>query len=210
MFNRLIARDEDLLGTFTEIARRAAAIARLLRDVLAEDASRDERLGAIRAAEHEADKLMQDLIGRIDRVLVTPIDRDDIHAVASGLDNVVDLIDGTARRTVTFRVRASSNAAARADAVRLADLLVRATAALESEAGHVHDRKRIFDLRRQVKLIEEEADAAYFEAVTRLFEGGPDPLEVIRWQAIFELLEQSIDACDRASGELARVALKHS
>jgi uncharacterized protein Yka (UPF0111/DUF47 family) len=210
MFHRLIARDRDFLETFTAIAQRAHAAAQILVELLGSPEGVDERADAIKAIEQEADQQMADLHSGIDRVLVTPIDRDDIHMIAAGLDEIMDLIDGTARRAVTFALSASTHESARSSAVRLAGVLERATAALEVEVVHVRQRARIFELRLRVKELEEEGDQIYFEAVGALFEGRPDVIEVIKWKEIYELLEQSIDACDHAAGSLASVAIKNS
>jgi uncharacterized protein len=211
VFDKLIARDRDFLATFASIARHTHDASRILTELLGSPEGMDARADAIKAIEQEADELMVDLHTNVDRVLVTPIDRDDIFTIASGLDEIMDLIDGTARRSITFGLRTSTLESARTSAVHLANVLERATAALEAEVVHVRERARIFELRRRVKDLEEEGDALYFEAVGALFdEGRPNAIEVIKWKEIFELLEQSIDACDHAAGFLATVAIKNS
>jgi uncharacterized protein Yka (UPF0111/DUF47 family) len=101
---RLIPRDEKFYDMFEEIASRLVSSATLLNKLFADPAHIGEYCSQIKDIEHEADRITHDVIQRIDRSFVTPIDREDIHELASKLDNVIDLIDGTARRAVMFRV----------------------------------------------------------------------------------------------------------
>src|SRR3954454_5526218 len=96
---------------FTELATRLTASATLLHEMFLRPAERDSKVSAIKGLEHEADNITHDIIDRIDRTFVTPFDREDIHALASELDEVIDLIDGTARRAQIFRIQKTRPAA---------------------------------------------------------------------------------------------------
>jgi uncharacterized protein Yka (UPF0111/DUF47 family) len=110
--------------------------------------------------------------------------------LAQELDNVVDLIDGTARRAVQFRIRESRDAAR-----NLTKLLIRAVEHIEVATLHVRDAKVVSERSRAIKKIEEEGDAVYHDAVGHLFDGSPDPLEVIKWKELYDTLERALDEC---------------
>src|SRR5437588_12638128 len=105
MSMRLIPRDQGFFPLFNDLAARLRAAAALLDQMFSEPARLDYYMAAIKSVEHEADQITHDIRGRIDKSFVTPIDREDISMLAQELDNVVDLIDGTARRAVMVRIR---------------------------------------------------------------------------------------------------------
>ena len=104
MFSKLIPRDEKFFDLFDALARRLTHAAKLQTRLFDEPARMAEHVASIKAVEHEADSLTHDVITRLNKSFVTPFDREDIHELASRLDDVVDLIDGTARRAVMFRI----------------------------------------------------------------------------------------------------------
>jgi uncharacterized protein Yka (UPF0111/DUF47 family) len=136
---------------------------------------------------------------------VTPLDREDIHLLAKRLDNVIDLVNGAARRVVMFRVKEP-----RAGAVRMADVIVRASAEILASVSDVNKRQRMIEHSRSIKVLEEEGDALYAENVGALFEHDEPALEVLKWKEIFDALEHAIDECDDVSNVLESIALKNS
>ncbi len=202
---RLIPRDEGFFDMFAELAKRVTASARLLRLLFAEPARLDEHVAAIKAIEHEADNLTHDVISRIDKSFVTPIDREDIHLLVSTLDNVVDLIDGTARRAAMFHITEVHEAGK-----QLCDVLVGASESIESAVHHMRDSRFVVQRGREIKMKEEEGDAIYHQAVGQLFAGTPDPLEVIKWKELYDTLERALDQCEDVANVLESIALKHA
>ena len=102
---RLLPRDERFFDLFTAVAERTVEAAGRLEDLLRADADRrTPQVDAIKRLEHECDELTHEVITRLDRVFITPLDREDIHELASGLDDVIDLIDGFARRSQIFHL----------------------------------------------------------------------------------------------------------
>ena len=102
---RLLPREEDFFTLFAEVARRNTEAAKLLRDLF--EAPPDRRtpiIEAIKRLEHEADQVTHEVVNRLDRTFITPLDREDIHKLASDLDDVMDAMDGTARRAQIFRL----------------------------------------------------------------------------------------------------------
>ena len=104
---RIIPRDEQFFGLFADLARRVTAAARLLDKMFAEPELLKTHASAIKDLEHEADVITHSVIDRIHRVFITPFDREDIHLLVQELDDVIDMIDGAARRAGMFGINES-------------------------------------------------------------------------------------------------------
>ncbi len=201
---RLIPRDEVFFSMFASLAGHLTASARLLDELFAQPARLAELVTAIKQIEHEADNITHDVIARINRTFVTPIDREDIHLLASRLDDVVDLIDGTARRALMFRIHE-----VREPATRLTGILIRAGEAIEGAVTHVKQPSIVVEQSVKVKRLEEEGDAVYHAAVGGLFEGTPDPIQVMKWKELYDTLERALDQCEDVANTLESIALKN-
>jgi uncharacterized protein len=201
---RLIPRDEVFFSMFASLASRLTASARLLAELFANPGRLAELVTSIKQIEHEADTITHDVIARINRTFVTPIDREDIHLLASRLDDVIDQIDGTARRALMFRVDEVSD-----PAIRLTGILIRAGEAIEGAVTHVKNATTVVQQSVKVKRLEEEGDAVYHAAVGSLFEGTPDPLRIIKWKEIYDTIERALDQCEDVANTLESIALKN-
>jgi uncharacterized protein Yka (UPF0111/DUF47 family) len=190
---------------FEQLAKRLTKSTRLLSELFANPGQLDQLVSAIKVVEHEADTITHDIISRIDKSFVTPIDREDIHLLASRLDNVVDLVDGTARRAQMFHITEVHESAR-----KLCEVLIRATDSLEAAVLRMKDARFVVEQGHQVKLREEEGDAIYHEAVGALFRGTPDPLEVIKWKELYDTIERALDQCEDVANVLESIALKHA
>ena len=149
--------------------------------------------------------MTHEVITKINKSFITPFDREDIHELASRLDDVIDLIDGTARRAVMFRVTKM-----REPAQQLADVICRAAEALEQSVVGIKKAKIVIEKGQEVKALEEEGDAIYHAAVGKLFDGGEDPIEVMRWKEIYDTLERTLDQCEDVANALESIALKNA
>ncbi|HMI46362.1 MAG TPA: DUF47 family protein, partial [Gemmatimonadaceae bacterium] len=188
---RILPRDEKFYDLFTELAKRLTASATLLHELFKSPGELNAKVSKIKGLEHEADNLTHDIIDRIDRTFVTPFDREDIHALASELDDVIDLIDGTARRATIFRIQKTRPAA-----VVLAEVLARAATTVEEGVRDMKDAKHVYAISERLKVLEEEGDAVYHEAMGALFAEGGDALEVVKWKDLYDKLEDALDQCE--------------
>jgi predicted phosphate transport protein (TIGR00153 family) len=203
---RLIPRDQEFFSMFGEIARRVTAAAKIIHLLFKEPEHLHKHVSDIKDVEHEADVLTHDIISRIDKTFVTPLDREDIHMLASRLDDVVDLLDGTARRAAMFRIRET-----REPAQMLAAVLVRAAARIEEAVFGMKKSALVIEKAREIKALEEEGDAIYHLAVGSLFDGDdPDPLEVIKWKELYDTLERALDQCEDVANVLESISLKNA
>ena len=201
----LIPRDEGFFTLFNQQAGKMKKAAELLRSLFASPERLSEWVAEIKRVEHEADSLVHETALRLDRSFITPLDREDIYRLAQELDTVVDLIDGTSRRMAMFKLKES-----RPQAARLADILHDAVVELEESVLQVKDRRSVAQHTVAIKRFEEAGDTAYAEAVGELFQGQPDPLDVIKWKEVYDTLEEALDRCQTASIVLESISLKHS
>jgi len=202
---RLIPRDEAFFEMFTELAKRVSAGARLLKRVFEEPGNLEKNVAAIKLVEHEADELTHSIILRIDRSFVTPIDREDIHLLASELDDVLDLMDGTARRAQMYHMTT-----VRSSAIPMCDVLIKACDHIEAAVAQMKDSRIVVARGRDIKLREEEGDQIYHQAIGDLFASESNAIEVIKWKELFDTLERALDQCEDVANVVESIALKHN
>ncbi len=205
---RLLPRDEKFFDLFTSVAALSVEAAKLQLDLLrAEPQRRGPIVDAIKRLEHQADQITHEVVTRLDRVFITPLDREDIHLLASRLDDVMDLIDGAAHRVQMYHAGAAPEGA-----VLLADVVVRGTQAVLVAVQSLEKNKdrSVLEACARVKRLEEEGDSLYHEWVARLFDGSPDPLMVIKWKEIYDTLEKTLDHMEDAGNVLESISIKHA
>jgi hypothetical protein len=201
---RLIPRDEGFFVLFESLASRMTRSATLLNALFTEPVRLEQYAGQIKELEHQADETTHEIMMRIDRSFVTPLDREDIHLLATRLDNVVDLMDGTARRAQMFHLKDR-----REPAKELTSVLMRATEMIASAVSSLKNPHEVQRIGREIKLLEEEGDAIYSAAVGALFEGTPNALDVIKWKELYDNIEHAIDECEDVLNVLESVAIKN-
>jgi predicted phosphate transport protein (TIGR00153 family) len=205
---RLLPRDEKFFDLFSSVAALSVEAAKLQLDLLrAESPRRGPIVDAIKRLEHEADQITHEVVTRLDRVFITPLDREDIHLLASRLDDVVDLIDGTAHRVQMYHAGEAPQGA-----ILLGEVVVRATQELLVGVQSLEKNKdqSVLEACARVKRLEEEGDSLYHEWVARLFDGTPDPLLVIKWKEIYDTLEKTLDHMEDAGNVLESISIKHA
>jgi predicted phosphate transport protein (TIGR00153 family) len=202
---RFLPKDEGFFGLFDQLSARLYSSAVLLKDLFSEPSRLEELTKKIKDEEHAADALTYDILQRIDRSFVTPLDREDIHLLANRLDNVVDLMDGTARRAKMYHIDTRKDAA-----IALTQVLVDCAVTLAAGVKDVRKPAEVHKAARRVKELEEKADAIYSEAIETLFSGKPDALDVIKWKEIFDNLEHAVDECEDVANVLESISLKNS
>ena len=217
MLSRLIPRDEQFFDLFNQLAGHLKTSAQLLDQLFADPSRTTELVAKIKDVEHHADQLTLSISTRIDRSFITPIDREDIHLLGSRLDDVIDRLDGTARRVVMLHINE-----VRAPAKQMAGVLVRAADHIAQSVASIKRPSEVATQTANIKGalvgveavtpegLEEEGDALYHEAVGALFSGKPDPIEVIRWKEIYESLEQGIDQCMGVALAVQSISLKNA
>jgi predicted phosphate transport protein (TIGR00153 family) len=205
MLSRLIPRDEQFFDLFNQLADHLQTTAQLLDHLFADPSRTTDLVRQIKDVEHQADTLTLSISVRIDKSFITPIDREDIHLLASRLDDVIDRLDGTARRVVMLHINE-----VRAPAKQMANVILRASQHIAIAVRAIKRPNEVAVQAAEIKKLEEEGDALYHEAVGALFSGSPDPIEVIRWKEVYETLETAIDQCMGVANAVHSISIKNA
>jgi hypothetical protein len=177
---------------------------RLLEEMLAPEHPIWDRADEIKEVEHKCDFLTHDIIQRLNRTFVTPIDREDIHVLASSVDNVMDAIDHCAGVVRLYRIER-----VRTGARELAKIISASVEQLHKTLQSLEGRKGVFEGVREINRLEHEGDRAHQRAVSTLFEEERDPIAVIKWKEIFDFLEGAVDRCRDSANVLEGIVVKH-
>jgi predicted phosphate transport protein (TIGR00153 family) len=201
---RLIPREEKFYSDFIALADQLVTGAGLLDRMLASDPPDWSLAEQIQHVEHDCDTITHEIIQRLNRTFVTPIDREDIHSLAKSLDDVMDAIDAAASVIRRYRVAPVRFGARELAAViaKSSDQVRMAVAALERKTG-------VHGLAVEVNRLENEADRLHDEALRRLFEEERDPIAVIKWKEVLDFLEEATDRCEDVANVLEGVVVKH-
>jgi predicted phosphate transport protein (TIGR00153 family) len=205
MLRRLIPRDEQFFDLFNQLSNHLSTTARMLDELFSDPGRVGEHVRRIKDVEHKADLLTTTVNQRIDKTFITPIDREDIHHLAARLDDVIDLLDGTARRFEMLHI-----SEVRPPAKQLANVLLRAADEIERAVKAMRKPAVVNQHVVAIKQLEEEGDAIYHEAVGALFAGSPNPLDVLKWKEMYDTLERAIDSCMGVAQVLQSISLKHA
>ena len=200
-----LPRDEKYFDRFTELAKRIHESALIWDKFFNNESPVAIVADQIKRLEHECDEISHEILRRIDRTFITPIDREDIHQLAVRLDDVIDLIDGGIRRVALFGITEPTP-----QSRRLSQVIVQITAELVAAVSALEKQRGVIQHCIRIKQLENEGDVAYQEAVASLFRERKDPLEVIKWKDVYENMEGCIDQCEAVAHLLESVVLKHS
>jgi hypothetical protein len=201
----LIPREEAFFELFKKAAHNMIQGSRLLKVMMEDFRSPVEQARGIKDVEHVGDGITHDIALRLNRTFITPIDREDIHDLASALDDILDVTEAIADRFVLYKVTKPTEMA-----IKLADILYQASVAVGQGVdllGLPHPELKECSV--QVNSLENEADRVSRDAISALFEKETDPIAVIKWKEIYENFEAGTDRCEDVANILERIALKH-
>jgi len=190
---------------FEEAGQNAVVAADLLERMLVNFPDTRELAAQILECEHEGDRITHEIIDRLNHTFVTPIDREDILALASALDDIVDYTEEVADYLGLYKIEAPMD-----QAIWLARVLKEASSQIAEAIPNLRGFRDISRYTVEVNRLENEGDRITREAVASLFDGGIDPMVVIRWKDIFERLEAAIDAAERAANIIEGIVIKNS
>ena len=197
-------KEREFFDLFEEAGKNAVRAAALLELMLEKWPDHGEALRDVVVCEQEGDRITNDIIQRLNQTFVTPFDREDIIALASAMDNIVDFIEEIADFLGLFRIEAPTD-----QAQRMARVLHEATRQVN---GAMPALRRLEDIRTfmvEVNRLENEGDRILREAVATLFDHGIDPMMVIRWKDIYERLEDAIDSTETAMNIMSGIIIKN-
>ncbi|MGZ5476847.1 MAG: DUF47 domain-containing protein [Thermoanaerobaculia bacterium] len=201
---RLIPREEKFYENFISMADQVKVGALLLAELFASERPDADKARQIKEVEHKCDFLTHEIIQRLNKTFVTPIDREDIHSLAQSIDDVMDAIDMAAGLVPLYRIDHVRFGARELTQliIEQIDVLRRALVALERRSG-------VLEQTDEIHRLETKADKVYKESIGRLFDEERDPIAVMKWKEILSLLEQATDRGDDVGNLLENVVVKH-
>jgi hypothetical protein len=205
---RIIPREEAFFDLFKAQAANVVEGAVLLKDLLEDYTNVDQKRMKIEKAESFGDEIAHKIIEKLNMTFITPMDREDIHALSSALDDILDFINATSQRLNLYGVESIN-----AEAKELANIVLRAaeeTLALIENMKNLKDVKSMKSRWIEVNRLENEGDKVSRNAIAGLFKNEKDPIEVIKWKELYEHLETAIDKCEDAANIVEAVALKNA
>ncbi|MBQ5650213.1 MAG: DUF47 family protein [Selenomonadaceae bacterium] len=181
----------------------------LLDEVMMDHRKADIKVKEINDLEHRADKVNDAIIDKLNQTFITPIDREDIYAIANGLDDGVDQLQGMLQRIVIYHT-----GEAREGALRLTKLLIESTAEIKRAAALLNaiskNQNEILAITSKIDKLESEGDHVFRGELAYLFEYVKDPIELIKWKDLLEGLEDTLDHCERMADLLKGVVMKYA
>jgi hypothetical protein len=202
---RLIPREERFFDLFVEDAANVLDGARQLEAMLRSFDNPDKSAKKIRETEHKGDEISHDIGRRLESTFVTPFDREEIHALISGLDDILDMIEEVADTFVLYRIDAPTKAS-----VKQAALVVQACETLHQALSNLRGFKDIDRFITEVHRIENEGDRISRSAIAGLFDDGTKTIDVLKWKDVYALLEDTIDKCEDLADLIERIVVMHA
>jgi predicted phosphate transport protein (TIGR00153 family) len=203
-------KDAEFFELFVESAGYFYKGALLMNEVMLDYSKADAKMDEIVDLEHEADAINDKIIDKLNQTFITPIDREDIYALANGLDDGVDFLQGTLQRMVMYHTAGP----VKQGAIALTKLLIESTQEIIKAFTLLHNIKNnqqeILKCTHKIGKLESEGDLLYRREVAYLFEHVTDPIEVIKWKDILEYLENTLDHCEDVSDMIRGVVMKYA
>ncbi|HET9529323.1 MAG TPA: DUF47 family protein [Blastocatellia bacterium] len=201
----IIPREEKYFGAFKDMAELINEAARTLVNLFDDIENAERHAEALRQIERQCDEMAHDVLKRVNKSFVTPIDREDIFALANALDTIADDIEMTAACTVMYGLTQSPAAMK-----EMAGLLAETTSATSASVAMLSSTEAMIESLAEIRTLAAKGNAVYRKAIRDLFAENGDALEVIKQKEVYERIEAAIEGCDIASNILEGIALKDS
>ncbi|HEY3660095.1 MAG TPA: DUF47 family protein [Candidatus Udaeobacter sp.] len=202
---RLIPRDTTFFTMFSEIAENLISGARVLVDLFEHYQRTEEKTAEIKRIEHVGDELTHSVLTKLNQTFITPFDREDIHRLASSLDDVLDFMNAAAERIAMYKITDPPPAAA-----QLSKLILAQCQELAQAVSHLQRNGDVLARCVEIKRFENEADVASREAIGKLFDTEKDPINLIKSKELLEVLETATDKAEDAANVLETVVVKNA
>jgi uncharacterized protein len=204
----LLPHDERFYAFLEESAQNLVAAAKLLAELArAEPAAREAIVQRMHELEHDGDAVAHKIFNELNATFVTPFDREDIHTLASALDDIMDYMDGAAQRTVLYRLEKYP-----AEMVALVDILLRSVLELQRGVSLLRDFRQKDELElvlEQVNKSENDADDIFERAIAALLVEEKDAIRIIKLKEVYVALETATDKCEDAANVMEALLIKH-
>ncbi|HOX05811.1 MAG TPA: DUF47 family protein [Planctomycetota bacterium] len=204
----LMPREKVFFELFTKSAANAHEAAKALADLLDDFTDVSAKVQRLKDLEHAGDKITHEIFDRLAKTFITPLDREDIHKIASELDNITDMADSAACRIGLYHVTEPTE-----DIRLLARCLVRGTGSLVEAFRLIDNMKRSEEILKhciEVHTQENEADRVNHHALAALFERHTDAAEIIKWKDLYHIVETATDVCEDVANVIHNVVVKNA
>jgi len=203
---RLLPREDKYFDLFNQLAAHITESAKLLQTLFNDFGNRAAYADKIKAIEHDADIITHDIIKKLNQTFITPFDREDIHALASGMDDIIDAIEYTSRRVVLYRVEEPTG-----HSRKMTGVLVRIVAKLEEGVNALEKNGQgVLQACSGIHALENEGDTYHHEAVDDLFSNETNAVTIIKMKELYAKMERTIDKCEDVSNTLESIVLKNA
>lgn len=204
----LLPHDEHFFVLFDKLARTIVEAAETLRTLPSQPKNeREATVKKIEELENKADSITHEIYTELNKTFVTPFDREDVHLLASTLDDVLDYIDGSAKRFHLYKIKKNS-----ADIQRLTEIIYQSAIEIQRGVTLVADMRRVDELQKIIQKInqyENDADTIFDQAIAELFDIESDAIELIKTKEVLVSLETATDKCEDVANVLETLFIKH-
>jgi uncharacterized protein len=201
----LASKERVYFDLFEDAGNNVMRSAELLERLLVDYPDNRQLAAEIRDCEHDGDRITHDILDRLNHTVATPIDREDVLALASALDDIVDFVEEVADYLGLYKIEAPMD-----QAIKLAEVLNLSCRQIAEAIPRLRGFNDISSHTVEINRLENEGDRITREAIASLFDGGIDPMVVIRWKDLFERLEDAIDASEHVAHILEAIVIKNS
>ncbi len=202
---RLIPREERFFDLFVEEAANVLDGARQLETMLRTYDNADKAAKRIRETESKGDEISRDIGRRLEASFVTPFDREEIHALIGGLDDILDLVEQVADTFVLYSISSPTKTS-----VRQASIIVNCCEQIHLALANLRGFKDLDRYLHEIYRLEGEGDKLARQAIAGLFEDGFKTIDVLKWKDIYTLLEDTVDKCEDVAQLIERIVVKHA
>jgi predicted phosphate transport protein (TIGR00153 family) len=200
---RIVPRETKFFDLFTDLTQNVSDGARLLQGLLESYVDVPLQVSRLKDIEHRGDDMTHTIMAKLNQTFITPFDREDIHRLASSLDDVLDFVNAAGQRLVLYKIQSPPPAAE-----ALARLIVRQCEELSQAVSMLEKNKHVLEHCVEINRLEDEADRVTREAIADLFENQKDPIALIKIKELYEVLEMATDKAEDAANVLEAVVLK--
>jgi hypothetical protein len=200
---RLIPRETKFFEMFSQMAQNLIEGARLMKGLLENFQNVQPQISKLKDIEHRGDDMMHALMTKLNSTFITPFDREDIHRLASAIDDVLDLLNAAGDRISVYKIGAVPP-----EAAKLAYVILQQSEELEKAVAGLEKQQHVLEHCVEINRLENEADRITRQAVGHLFDKERDPIQLIKIKELFEVLELATDKAEDAANVLEAVILK--
>ncbi len=204
----LMPREEPFFELFDQAAANVVQGAKVLKEMVTDFSKAEDKAAVAIEIEHRGDSILHEVFKRLNNTFITPLDREDIHMLIGGLDDIIDYIESTCDRLLLYKVNEPTE-----EALEFAEVVLRATEQVQIAVTNLNDLRnirKVLDPCVRVNDFENEGDRINRRALQRLFSGAMEPLEALKWREIYDHFESAIDKCEDVAHILESIVVKNA